>query len=457
MSTIDHSLRAISYNLGGATEDYELLLASFFTEINEYQRENWDVIAGGGLGENLAELKQKKNELYLSLFLLQKICADSNNSDIQKQLATLYKECRGEGSSLLKAVQSLIKSNEAIQAKIEAEKIKLLDQALQSDVGLKNNFEESTKGWTEADRLQAKKAMVAGENYKGVSLFNSSEVLVRELCKNLRDTAEKNAFRHVGDADILFLQEVGDPSRSSMTSLVNNFSIIKFGKMDDGCDTTIALSKDRFTDVENYSCKIPEGSGRSQDCAICVATDKNTQKRYCFVSAHIRGFAYSATEQELKRQAQDGDVFCQNLLAELNNIERKELARGRHIDVTVIGSDVNASPEKYKERFSLFTKKDFSVQRTGSPTNVHFMDKNDKIREIDYFFTRIHKPKKSFLKRIFSSKPKDTVSISARSFTPFGFDMENNMSDHKPIEAKIIVKTQENAPRPSWFKRIFRS
>lgn len=133
-------------------------------------------------------------------------------------------------------------------------------------------------------------------------------------------------------------------------------------------------------------------------------------------------------------------MFSKNLLQKIEEIKIEQEKVGTPVDEVVIGSDVNASPEKLKSRFKLFTDESYKVKRTGSPTNVHFQDTSDKVREIDYFFSRTI-AKSSLIGRLkhFFTRH-DKIKVSASSFSRFGFDMKNNMSDHKPILGKVEVK-----------------
>lgn len=427
--TIDNSFNMISFNLGQRDSDTELLLASFHEPIKEFLIVDWsndrDVDS-----ESYRQVHEERINYYFNVLALEKV-ADEDPEIKKKFINAFYP--KGNTKEVIayfqkQALTNLIQDPQIAPLILKAQLIlynnaKIVNPDLiRMDSGLKK---------TEPDYHNNSNRMNVLFQNK-----NIQRILALQCLHELRETAEGKATRHVLETspDIIFIQEVGQEKRQFMNALKTNFITSHFNETSDYYDTAIAVNPKRFTNVSNYSCELQEG-GRAKDCTICAATDKKTGKRFAFVSAHIAGFPYTATGNELKMQAAKGNAFCKALLVELEKVERAEIKKGTPIDATIIGSDVNASPKKLKGRFNIFTDKGFDVKGTGSPTNTHFLDTSDKVREIDYFFART-RPLFGRIKQWFKS---DKIEVTASSFTKFGFDKVNNMSDHKPIAGKVAV------------------
>lgn len=418
----------LSYNLGGAPEDHELLLASFYEPFNEYITLKWQANDDLKAAEQLPKAFAFRTDFYLTAVALTKI--SENDKDLQKKVS----KCMSDHplNQMQEALTQFIESEPGVKDKITNFLQELLEKAALLDPGLRKYCE----GKNIQDLIKEFKPVIADQ-------------LLRLLRQNAESNAADQIFSNNQKPDVLFLQEVGDENRTLMTSVkTHNFTLARFDS-GHGYDSLVALNPDRFENIVDYSCSLKQGDHK-KDCAICVATDKQTHKRFVFASAHIAGFSYALTGEQLLVEANRGNEFCKNLLAKLEEIEKKEKAANRPIDATVIGCDINASPEKLKGRFSLFTDKGFKVKRTGSATNVHFMDTADKVREIDYFFSKTKRNIWHKCKNIFKSS--DKITVSAKSFSNFGFDMQNNMSDHKPIAGRVTIEEQKSIFASIWSK-----
>lgn len=473
---INNSFNMMSFNLGAAPDDYELLLlGSFFDPINDYQTKWWanqDVDEPKDINkESLA-----KNTFYLNEIAFQKILdttpelktewetiSNALNKEWSDTSTTINEKWKSSTSNdPEKAVENFIKEKEdalvqftekkklASEAFKQSPQIKnaldefylaLLDRATLTEPTLKNFIDSNTKNKSAQEIADYKKILVKNPEVQ--------KVMAKQFLAEIRNDAEENMSTLIEKnlPDVIFLQEVANENRRFVSEFkTKNYAFSHFESKEFG--TAIALNQDRFDNINKYSKIISteerttDTKGRGKDCAICVATDKNTGKRFAFVSAHVPGFSYQLTGEQLLEKAKFGNIFCMNLLDQLEEIKKTEAQNKTPIDAILIGSDVNASPEKLAGRFKLFTKKGFDVNRTSSPTNVHFMDENDKVREIDYFFSRIHQSNSLFsrVKRYFGGG--DKIKVTAKVFPNVGFDMKNLMSDHKPIVGKVTVITK---------------
>lgn len=437
-----NSFSMISYNLGSVRDDHELLLASFYDPINKYYQEKFEAYEKER-NMNL-DMEKPRFEFYLKEYPLKKI------------LEMRAKNIKDDPK--MKDVLDQIQKDETLTLDKKFDKTKniILErlQEIAEDPETKENIR---------DMNLAVLSRVTDENYAHLSEDerkklldddNNKRTIVWQLVAELRESAETRANLHLIvepkgiKPDVLFLQEIGDKKRLIVSQLTKNYAIHCFGEAN-VCDTGISLNLERFGDLNNYSFELSIGYGK-KDCAASVATEKNTGKRFCFISAHIPGFSYKATGDVLEKQAKAGNQFCIGMLKEVKEIEKIEAHKKTPIDAVIIGADVNASPEKLAIRFKILSSEGFSVKRTGSPTNVHFMDNADKVREIDYFFSKTRDSSSSWFdkfKRIFIKHTE--IDVTARSFPTFSFDMQNNMSDHKPIAGRVTV-----LERNSLFKRI---
>lgn len=294
------SFSIMSFNLGAAPEDKELLLASFHETLNNYLEIKWKVTNASNTGNGDVPstlMNQQKNvnseriPYYLNVIALEQLANDEHKEIKEKFIEWLKLPTPEKDKALLtkkkEALRTLI-DDKAIKPFIEAYHLELLRRMKDANPSLK----------------AVKDSVLL--NDLGVKGF-----MVEQLLKELREESEELAVSHVSkdSLDVLFLQEVGDQKRKFMEELnVKNYATHKFGQ-DDGYDTAILLNRERFTQMEDCSCCLPMGEDGKKDCAICVATDKNTGKRFIFASAHIPGFSYSAEGDELKDQAAKGTCF----------------------------------------------------------------------------------------------------------------------------------------------------
>jgi endonuclease/exonuclease/phosphatase family metal-dependent hydrolase len=203
-------------------------------------------------------------------------------------------------------------------------------------------------------------------------------------------------------------------------------------------DAVIFLNPNRFEVERTQTYSI------NRTTAVAIATDRVTKQRIAFVSFHAAGFNLTQTPEKLQQEVKDGngpawgDEECQTLVDKLQELESKS-------DVQILGGDVNASPEKWQNRFNIFTQQNIQVIRTNEPTAVNPKDSTYQEREIDYFFINKSNVGKavSWIQSLFSRVIVDyQVTISKIA----GFEewsTENNASDHKPIRMKVTPMFQE--------------
>ncbi|MEC7839806.1 MAG: hypothetical protein VX777_07185 [Chlamydiota bacterium] len=274
------------------------------------------------------------------------------------------------------------------------------------------------------------------------------EVAQEEVDKRLRE-----------EADVFLLQEFqqnifndqGPPKytvdRPLINSLMNKkFIFIQHHFNDSGdnilctTDAAIALNSNRFQLIQNLSI--------SDNCAIALTTDKVTQERILFVSAHFRGFDLTKSAIELTREYQrnggprSGDD-------EVETVLKKLLSHENQCNLQIIGADMNCNPERWYNRFYKFVDRGFTTHRTGNPTALNSKDKEFQEREIDFLFSKhIRRDQLSLEQRLFSSSITKYV-VEKKILKEFEeWDIEKNPSDHKPICFTVI-------PKKSFFKRLF--
>lgn len=309
------------------------------------------------------------------------------------------------------------------------------------------------------------------------NVFNSKDTsdkraeYTNEYQKKYSEIEKVVAERLIPSAEVFCLQEVSTFNRPILQQFkARGFTIIQRKNQQPGetFETAIALDTHRFKNIQNFSFAFVGGG----DVACAKATDKTSNRDFLFVSCHIPGFDLNEVKdlQEKLLQAKeetekakwqhqiqglvaDGDEVCKAIVKQLQHI-------GAGCTV-VIGSDVNAFPEIWKERFDVFTNAQFSVHRTQKPTNVfgNFLGpvnqyapkitEEDRVRELDFFFTqtRISKlPRRSVWQNIkslvnaifFKTISPNTLKIDNPNLKhAISFNPALNMSDHLPIYTTI--------------------
>lgn len=283
------------------------------------------------------------------------------------------------------------------------------------------------------------------------------------LCKHLQPsltfttTDQENDFRVQYDnaqrrtselltnkAQVYCLQEVSVETRPLIESLkTKNFEIIHLGGIPH-FDTAIALDKNRFKNIINHSIDIPIPSSFNKsrtfnkDVAIATATDTLTGERVTFVSAHVPGFDLTLpiiTDKETS----EGDFYCRAIVKKLSKIGKGTLH--------VIGSDMNANPEKWGPRFQVFSRQGFQLHRTNSSTNVNPTEPKEQEREIDFIFTKTTSIWQK-IKSIFVSTVQFKTTI--KNENSIGWNEKDNASDHLPVFIDISHTMTISKIRQLW-------
>jgi len=251
--------------------------------------------------------------------------------------------------------------------------------------------------------------------------------------------AETTRLLLASQASVYCLQEVSHDNRPLITALKEkNFEIIHFGGIKN-FDTAVALDKRRFKNITNHSIITRINKHHEKDIAIATATDSLTGQKVTFVSAHAPGFNFTQTINQTTTQK--GDDYCQKIAKKLSEIGQNT--------IQIIGSDMNANPEKWNPRFKIFSNQGFQTQRTNLATNVNPRDSHDQEREIDFFFTKgIRMTLWQRIKSIF---------VSTFHFNPrikfdntINFDETKNASDHLPIFMNVAFKKKTSKIKQLW-------
>lgn len=264
-------------------------------------------------------------------------------------------------------------------------------------------------------------------------------------------------------AEVYLLQEVGAEDKSIIPQLkFRNYEIIHLNDGSNEFDSAIALKKNRFDNITNHSIQM-----LNRDIAIALATDKLTNQRIVFVSAHPNGFDFDEY-QNLKYlndtktaglRVKRGDNDCRKIVTALtDDILPSEDGTSNpnplaNSDIQIVGIDINATPEVYPERFSIFTNKGFTLHRTNTPTNISPPGQKMRERELDYFFVRVvnsNNPGSSTSKhlknefKITEFKELDKSEKENYQWIQSYFyknspkwDPYKNASDHRPISLEI--------------------
>lgn len=244
-----------------------------------------------------------------------------------------------------------------------------------------------------------------------------------------------NRLKHL--ADVFCLQEVGNTERPFMNVLnpryehfPQDFHTIRFEGLNE-FDTAVLLSTNRFKDITNHSINVEIARNFSKDVAIAAATDRETGERVTFVSAHPPGFDFTSRNLNAA-DTREGDIYCRAIAQKLSEIGNSS--------IEIIGSDMNANPERWNPRFEIFSE--FQVNRNRTPTNVNPRDEAYQEREIDFVLTKIIFSIWQQIKALFCSHVQNTASIADQR--PLGWNAETNCSDHLPVFIRVTSTPQDS-------------
>lgn len=284
---------------------------------------------------------------------------------------------------------------------------------------------------------------------------NLNELLESPLMNSINQVRDKllkeNAIELSHAADVLALQEVSGNERADIQEFMRaGFQIIRPPKKAEFAtetDTAIAINPQKFDEIEDRS--FVDSTGH--DFAIAVAVERESKKKIAFISGHIAGFNLEETDvNALKADAASGDQAIENLIETIKE-------KCKDCETVLIGTDVNAIPEKYQDRFNLFTEAGFQLYRTNTATSNmsrtfsgHTASLQE--RELDYIFLK--KPTNrllSFLKKLFGNEKVHVAKIITDR-TNFSLDPISISSDHLPIMVKVDSVVQRGV-----FSRFFSS
>ncbi len=231
-----------------------------------------------------------------------------------------------------------------------------------------------------------------------------------------------------GQADVIMLQEVYRKQRPLVEALRSEgYQVLNTTRQINDC--AILLNQSRFQDVLNCSTVI-EGN----DTPIVIATDKETDQRVMFATAHVPGFSLDKERFE-PQDSEVGDRYIQGVINTIN-----ELSQRHNVQVQIFGADMNANPEKLNQnrslkeqwdhRFQKLESAGFQTHRSGETTEV-FPKGSYRERELDFIFSRA--PKENPL---FQAGP-------TTALLNFGLDVDklpSMASDHRPIKTEFTLQ-----------------
>lgn len=239
---------------------------------------------------------------------------------------------------------------------------------------------------------------------------------------NNAEESTKQALAEV--ADVYFLQEVCNPDDRPLTSeLSKNFEIV--GREEDGdrYDPIIAISSEKFKEIEDLSFQVAfnEMGTWNKNVTVAKAVEISTQNVFLFVSEHAPGFGFRDVDVVLQKE---NHRFQAKMLTHLKDI---------NADITVIGGDLNNNPEKYPETFDVMNQHGYSLIRSGMPTNVNIFDGGfEAKRELDFFFA---KSPTHNLEAIASVVEEMDVTENK--------NCQRNASDHSPVLMMMTIKEKK--------------
>lgn len=273
---------------------------------------------------------------------------------------------------------------------------------------------------------------------EGVNYDRKSHDAAYEQAQN--QMAEKLAAEPV---DVYLLQEVSDKERPLIKKLTEMGYSIAYN---DKNDTAIALAPGRFRVFREEYLHEREGKRPGCDIAtIITAQDNTTQKTVIFVSTHIAGFDLTIDKNAMAEQATTGDAYFRRLMTKLDEIEQESA-----YDMTIIGGDINASPEIYNDRFNPVNERGFQTHRTGSPTAVNGNDDKYREREIDYFFSKSlpswFDNLISAISAIFIGGIVTSIETSSEDITT----LRGQPSDHIPVFLSFKSEEQQSLISKVW-------
>lgn len=274
-----------------------------------------------------------------------------------------------------------------------------------------------------------------------------------------KDVEKANAEYLSKEAHVYCLQEVTSENRELIMQLKDkNFEIIHFENEDKFFDTAIAIDKKRFKNITNRSIAI-KGNG---DIAIATAVDRLTGQKIVFASGHVPGFNY-LNKTVIEEEEKYGDEYCEVFTQQLNEINDGSLQ--------MVGIDMNATPfikwgeeridekdiqsKSGQKRFTYFN--DFTFRPTRCPTSVNEKGETHNERELDFFFSKIKKPKLSvfFILSLICAIFVETFSnnrysiLSDRDDKLWG-NLELNCSDHVPIYHTVTAQMNSSIISVIW-------
>lgn len=282
------------------------------------------------------------------------------------------------------------------------------------------SLEENTKTQEERDRFSDK--------------YAATEKITSEKLENA--------------ANIFCLQEVGDFNKRPLIQKLKErkFHIVHFERegKNTSFDTALALDSSRFKDVINHSIGIQISTCFVAEAAIASALDTQSHQRVVFVSLHVPGFNLSkeTLDENEKDVIAEGDLYCREVVKKLSEITGSS--------VLVVGADMNANPEKWAARFTVFSDKGFQVLRTGAYTNVNPTEPNYAEREIDFIFVRENRSLFQKLAAVFCRSVQSVAKIVSFQENPLGWDAAINASDHLPVLANISISIVESLIYRIW-------
>lgn len=205
-----------------------------------------------------------------------------------------------------------------------------------------------------------------------------------------------------------------------------------------GPGLSIAIDKEKFVENDQGSVvrnKFQLQCDNGSQAVAVIVQNADTRKLTALINIQVAGCEIRNDPQFDNENGAQGNEDCAAIINWINN----ELG---HFDYVCIGGDFNASPEGMPTRFKLFENAGFTLLRTSQPTELNYQGCNlpdnpntFNQRELDYFYVKTQ-PSPSLLQRVFRKQPKIICKIRPNALE----NMENHGSDHKLIQAGLVLK-----------------
>ncbi len=170
-----------------------------------------------------------------------------------------------------------------------------------------------------------------------------------------RSAAQSAANRGISTmASVIAFQEIVRSERTELSDL-HNFTIFT---PENYFEVGIAIDNSRFQSIENHSfitnSKIP--------VAFVTAFDKDTEKKYGFVSIQVSGYNLEKPNPDEKQAKAEESIEISKKIQELGQTHK--------CDQIIVGGDFNTNPTLSPEHFSPWRDRGFTILTPQEKTNI---------------------------------------------------------------------------------------